>query len=168
MGSRRFLGKTLTYCFISNNTKIDLAFTAFQNLNLARKAFSSHVRAYATHPSNEKEIFHVKNLHLGHLAKAFGLREAPAGIGGVPKQKKLASGARPSGGTSKRKRGEDDEEDSADEEIRDPNKRPTIPRSGRALEGKGLHGPKKVTRGDFNIANTQALEALVSRKGIRK
>ena len=40
-------------------------------------AYQSFVRAYATYPSNLKHIFHVKNLHLGHVAKSFGLREAP-------------------------------------------------------------------------------------------
>ena len=35
------------------------------------------MRAYATHPSDEKHIFHIRNLHLGHLAKAFALRDAP-------------------------------------------------------------------------------------------
>ena len=44
---------------------------------LARTAFLAHIRAYATHPAAEKDIFHVHQLHLGHLAKAFGLREAP-------------------------------------------------------------------------------------------
>eukprot|EP00730_Choanoeca_flexa_P020026 TRINITY_DN9790_c1_g1_i2.p2 TRINITY_DN9790_c1_g1~~TRINITY_DN9790_c1_g1_i2.p2 ORF type:complete len:108 (+),score=16.96 TRINITY_DN9790_c1_g1_i2:2145-2468(+) len=34
-------------------------------------------RAYATYPKAVKNIFHVRNLHLGHLAKAFGLRTAP-------------------------------------------------------------------------------------------
>ncbi|MBW0478689.1 hypothetical protein O181_018404 [Austropuccinia psidii MF-1] len=47
------------------------------NSKLASSAFSSHIRAYATHPSDEKIYFHVKNLHLGHLAKSFALREAP-------------------------------------------------------------------------------------------
>lgn len=39
------------------------------------------MRAYATHPSDEKHIFHIRNLHIGHLAKAFALREAPSNIG---------------------------------------------------------------------------------------
>ena len=38
------------------------------------------MRAYATHPSDEKHMFHIRNLHLGHLAKSFALREAPGGI----------------------------------------------------------------------------------------
>ena len=44
----------------------------------AQKAFSSFVRAYTTHLSSEKHIFHLKKLHLGHLAKSFCLQEAPA------------------------------------------------------------------------------------------
>lgn len=35
------------------------------------------MRAYATHPSNEKHIFHIRHLHLGHLAKSFALRDTP-------------------------------------------------------------------------------------------
>jgi len=45
--------------------------------SLARAAFLAHIRAYATHPASEKDLFHVNHLHLGHLAKAFALREAP-------------------------------------------------------------------------------------------
>lgn len=48
---------------------------------MARKAFVSHVRAYATHVAKERGIFNVKSLHLGHLAKAFALRERPANMG---------------------------------------------------------------------------------------
>lgn len=42
---------------------------------MAMSAFSSHVKAYATH--SESEIFHLKKLHLGHVCKSFGLRDAP-------------------------------------------------------------------------------------------
>lgn len=47
----------------------------------AALAFTSHVRAYATHLASERQYFNVKQLHLGHLAKAFGLRENPKQIG---------------------------------------------------------------------------------------
>ncbi|CAG8463274.1 8730_t:CDS:2 [Paraglomus occultum] len=47
---------------------------------LARMAFLSHLRAYAAHPSSEKHIFHVKKLHMGHMAKSFALRDAPSNI----------------------------------------------------------------------------------------
>ncbi|KAL9610303.1 MAG: hypothetical protein Q9167_004995 [Letrouitia subvulpina] len=48
---------------------------------MARKAFVSHVRAYATHVAKERRMFDVKSLHLGHLAKAFALREKPGNMG---------------------------------------------------------------------------------------
>lgn len=47
----------------------------------AVQAFTSHIRAYATHLSSEKNFFNVKLLHLGHLAKSFGLRETPKKLG---------------------------------------------------------------------------------------
>ncbi|KAI9026860.1 P-loop containing nucleoside triphosphate hydrolase protein [Hyaloraphidium curvatum] len=55
-----------------------------KNTDLARRAFTSHVRAYATHSASEKHIFHLRKLHLGHLAKSFGLRDAPSVAGSVP------------------------------------------------------------------------------------
>ncbi|KAI8372879.1 P-loop containing nucleoside triphosphate hydrolase protein [Radiomyces spectabilis] len=51
-----------------------------ENVVMARKAYWSSVRAYATHSAAEKHIFHVRKLHLGHIAKAFGLREAPSNL----------------------------------------------------------------------------------------
>ncbi|GEQ69730.1 hypothetical protein JCM33374_g3404 [Metschnikowia sp. JCM 33374] len=50
-------------------------------LEKASNAFVSHIRAYATHLSSERMYFNVKSLHLGHLAKAFGLRETPKKLG---------------------------------------------------------------------------------------
>ncbi|KAF6809186.1 ATP-dependent rna helicase dbp7 [Colletotrichum sojae] len=50
-------------------------------LDAARKGFRSHVRAYATHIKEERVYFDITELHLGHLAKAYGLREAPSGVG---------------------------------------------------------------------------------------
>jgi ATP-dependent RNA helicase DDX31/DBP7 len=37
-------------------------------------------RGYATYPTKVKHIFHIKNLHFGHVAKSFGLREAPGAL----------------------------------------------------------------------------------------
>ncbi|KAK2071053.1 hypothetical protein P8C59_005508 [Phyllachora maydis] len=51
-------------------------------LDSSRNAFRSHIRAYATHVKEERECFDISQLHLGHVAKSFGLREAPGGIGG--------------------------------------------------------------------------------------
>ncbi|KAG1730752.1 hypothetical protein EDB19DRAFT_1912792 [Suillus lakei] len=50
------------------------------NVELTRGAFTSNMSAYATHPSNKKHIFHVRHLHIGHLAEAFTLHEAPKTI----------------------------------------------------------------------------------------
>jgi ATP-dependent RNA helicase DDX31/DBP7 len=49
-------------------------------LEAARRAFQSHIRAYATHVADERIYFDIKQLHLGHLAKAFALRERPSGM----------------------------------------------------------------------------------------
>ncbi|KAJ3791069.1 DEAD-domain-containing protein [Lentinula aff. detonsa] len=76
-------------------TQVQLSFERWvlqrkENAGLARKAFMSHMRAYATHPSDEKHIFHIRHLHLGHLAKAFALRETPkaatSASGNVPQK----------------------------------------------------------------------------------
>lgn len=47
---------------------------------LARKAFVSFLRAYSVFPQQWKSVLHTSNLHLGHLAKAFALRESPKEI----------------------------------------------------------------------------------------
>ncbi|KAF2767583.1 DEAD-domain-containing protein [Teratosphaeria nubilosa] len=51
-----------------------------KHLEQARRAYQSHIRAYATHVAAERSIFNIKELHLGHLAKAFGLRDKPGAI----------------------------------------------------------------------------------------
>jgi ATP-dependent RNA helicase DDX31/DBP7 len=49
-------------------------------LEMARRGYQSHIRAYATHVANERSIFDMQTLHLGHLAKAFALRDKPGSI----------------------------------------------------------------------------------------
>ena len=51
-----------------------------KHLEQARRAFQSHIRAYATHVAAERGIFDMQQLHLGHLAKAFALRDKPSSI----------------------------------------------------------------------------------------
>ncbi|KAK3847340.1 MAG: P-loop containing nucleoside triphosphate hydrolase protein, partial [Linnemannia gamsii] len=65
-----------------------------ENMAIARGAFWAFVKSYATHPSSEKHIFHIKNLHLGHIAKSFALREAPSDI---PQTKKKSGAGRRGG-----------------------------------------------------------------------
>ena len=58
-------------------------------LNLAEGAYQSFVQSYATYPSSVKYIFHLKHLHLGHIAKSFALRETPQNIGQKQLEDKL-------------------------------------------------------------------------------
>nr|XP_020650503.1 probable ATP-dependent RNA helicase DDX31 isoform X1 [Pogona vitticeps]XP_020650504.1 probable ATP-dependent RNA helicase DDX31 isoform X1 [Pogona vitticeps] len=46
----------------------------------AKKALQSFIRSYATYPASLKHIFHIRSLHLGHVAKSFGLRDAPRNL----------------------------------------------------------------------------------------
>jgi ATP-dependent RNA helicase DDX31/DBP7 len=48
---------------------------------LAGNAFRSYVGAYATHSHHLQHIFHVKNLHLGHVAYSFALKDRPKKLG---------------------------------------------------------------------------------------
>lgn len=52
-----------------------------QNKKLKNEAvagFQAFCRAYATHAKEVRHFFHVKNLHLGHVARAFVLSDKPA------------------------------------------------------------------------------------------
>ncbi|KAI8956920.1 ATP-dependent RNA helicase dbp-7 [Daldinia sp. FL1419] len=83
-------------------------------LDAARQAFRSHIRAYATHVRDERVYFDITQLHLGHTAKSFGLREAPGGIGGGPSRRTIKPGQKKSTGGSGQKKGDDsDREDGA-------------------------------------------------------
>lgn len=57
---------------------------------LAEDAFVAYIRAYAVHSKETKHIFHPKQLHLGHVARAFGLREQPSGVSSVSKTRFVA------------------------------------------------------------------------------
>lgn len=70
-------------------------------IDSARQGFRSHVRAYATHVKEERHVFDIQQLHLGHIAKSYGLREAPGGIGGgVQKRTHNKKGAGASGASA--------------------------------------------------------------------
>ncbi|CAL9774120.1 unnamed protein product [Musa acuminata subsp. burmannicoides] len=66
-----FLQKTLE-TFISTESKLK---------KLANDAFCSWVRAYTAHRGELKRIFMVKKLHLGHVARSFGLKDQPSLVG---------------------------------------------------------------------------------------
>ncbi|KAJ9118255.1 hypothetical protein QFC22_004166 [Naganishia vaughanmartiniae] len=131
-------------------TQVQLAFERWvlegdEHAALARNAFSSYVRAYSTHPAEEKRFFHVKNLHLGHLAKCFALRETPGKIG-AGKPAKGKSGAR---GQKNGKKGGDDSDDDLDVTAAKGKKRETdverrmyeaVRKQGRAVRADGKLG----------------------------
>ncbi|GME85566.1 unnamed protein product [Ambrosiozyma monospora] len=56
----------------------------------ASNAFISHIRAYTTHLSSERDCFSLKAVHMGHLAKSFGLRETPKKVAGFGAAKNAA------------------------------------------------------------------------------
>ncbi|KAK7692988.1 hypothetical protein QCA50_004630 [Cerrena zonata] len=130
--------------------------------SLARKAFSSHIRAYATHPSDEKHLFHVRNLHLGHLAKAFALREAPSAVstnkgnGKGAKGKASGSARKPSKKHSKAL-DSDDEVDVGEAEKR---MEKAVREQGRLTR----KGGKMVSSGhsEFQITGGYNLESLMN------
>lgn len=51
----------------------------------ASQAYVSYVRSYASYPKEVRHIFGFKLLHLGHIAKSFGLRDPPSQITGIGK-----------------------------------------------------------------------------------
>lgn len=59
--------------------------------NKAKRGFTSHIRAYATHLVSQRTIFNLKELHLGHVAKSFGLREPPGKMSSANSKKRHAS-----------------------------------------------------------------------------
>ncbi len=48
--------------------------------DMARAAFLSYMRAYPTKEKAIRPIFSVRALHVGHVAKSFGLKEAPTAL----------------------------------------------------------------------------------------
>lgn len=70
-------------------------------LSRAKRGFTSHVRAYATHLASERGVFNLRELHLGHIAKSFGLRETPGKMGDGSQSGGSGGGGSSSGGKSK-------------------------------------------------------------------
>lgn len=46
----------------------------------AINAYHSYLRAYAAYPKSLKPIFHPRKLHIGHVARSFGLQDAPTAL----------------------------------------------------------------------------------------
>jgi ATP-dependent RNA helicase DDX31/DBP7 len=121
------------------------------------------MRAYATHPSNEKHIFHVRHLHIGHLAKAFALRDAPKSVTGAGSKrvsrKEIKPGGKQSGAKEQnsRSRGKEWEVNHSGEAEK---RMQEIVRSQGRLSRKGGIMMSSGTS-EFQIAGGAALEKLV-------
>jgi len=116
------------------------------------------MRAYATHPTSEKHIFHIRNLHLGHLAKAFALREAPKAVKGYKAPSKPAAKERKAKGgkAPAEKRWEADPNKDAEKRMQ------AIVRSqGRLLKKGGVM--QSTGTSEFQLAGGYDLEKLVNR-----
>ena len=128
-----------------------------QNAEMARKAFASHLRAYATHPSDEKHIFHIRHLHLGHLAKSFALREAPGSISRHGKSQGTTSGKK----QTRRLKGRSGENDGDGDPDAERRMSAAVRNQGRLVK----KGGEMVSSGlwEFQVASGDALERLVNR-----
>ncbi|GAB7346770.1 hypothetical protein MBLNU459_g1871t1 [Dothideomycetes sp. NU459] len=116
----------------TSDYQLDIERWALENpkhLEQARRAFQAHVRAYMTHVAAERKIFDKESLHLGHLAKAFALRDKPSNMK-VPglrpgaetakqtkdsRRAKAKSDARSGGGKGKGDADDDDRPEATDE-----------------------------------------------------
>ncbi|WVR04724.1 hypothetical protein IAU60_001735 [Kwoniella sp. DSM 27419] len=180
------------YEFESRATEVQLGFERWvlegdQNAALARRAYSSFVRAYSTHPLEEKRFFHIKTIHLGHLAKAFALREAPGQLS-VPAKPVKAAVTSSATAPKKRKRvAGGDEDDSGEEEVRggkeltarnETERRmyEAVRKQGRMIKSGGKLGEQRTNQkggnrvtlggagGEFQVFGTSELERMVSGK----
>ncbi|WVQ83163.1 hypothetical protein IAT38_005301 [Cryptococcus sp. DSM 104549] len=162
------------------------------NAALARKAFASFIRAYSTHPLEVKQFFHIKSIHLGHLAKSFALREAPGALSSAlsgpstkKKTKQAFTGALP-GGKRKREDGDDGEEEvvrgGKETTARNETERrmyEAVRKQGRTIKSGGklgeFAGKNKGGKGasgggggggggEFHVVGTSELERMVSGK----
>jgi len=66
--------------------RIENSLIRSKNLHqLASQAYVSFVRSYASYPKEIRNVFCFKDLHLGHCAKSFALRDPPSKITGLGK-----------------------------------------------------------------------------------
>ncbi|KAH0531920.1 hypothetical protein TsFJ059_000682 [Trichoderma semiorbis] len=106
-----------------------------KRLELARNGFKSHIRAYATHTREERVHFDITQLHLGHVAKAYGLRDPPGGIGaGLDRKAKgnKDAGKRTAKGVKGAQKDDDDDSDSDKQDQAKP-ARAMLMRKSRVL-----------------------------------
>ena len=109
------------------------------------------MRAYATHPISEKHIFHIRNLHLGHLAKAFALREAPNQV--------KTAGNRHSKASRKSKSNNDADDNDSKKNHSEQRMQAVVRTQGRLSKKKGVMVSTGIS--EFQISSTSELEKLL-------
>jgi len=128
---------------------------------MARRAFASYLRAYATHPSVEKHIFHIRHLHLGHLAKSFALREAPSTISDYGKTRSRGTARSKRQTRRPRQLGEgSDRPDDGDPHVR-RRMQAAVRNQGRLVKKGGVMTISSSS--EFQVASGDTLERLVNR-----
>ncbi|KAH9978344.1 P-loop containing nucleoside triphosphate hydrolase protein [Russula compacta] len=144
-------------------TEVQLAFERWclqrkENVEMARKAFASHLRAYATHPLDDKQMFHVRHLHLGHLANAM-----MSGHGG--RSRSTAAGARRQARSRPRprRRGHGGESDGAVAENPDAVRRMQVAvcKQGRLVKKSGAMVSSGLSEFQVALVSGDALERLI-------
>lgn len=148
-------------------TEVQLAFERWclqrkENTEMARKAFASHLRAYATHPSDEKHIFHIRHLHLGHLAKSFALREAPSTVSAHGKGRGAVGTKRKTPSRRPRERGDEHDDD---DPVAERRMRAAVRSQGRLVKKGGAMASSGLS--EFQVATGEALERLVNKAQFR-
>ncbi|KAH7339789.1 P-loop containing nucleoside triphosphate hydrolase protein [Rhizoctonia solani] len=111
----------------------------------------------------DKNMFHVRNLHLGHLAKAFALRDAPGAVAKPNKSKsstksKSKSKSEPK---HKRKRG-DDSSDSEEEAETEARMREAVRAQGRMSKKGGMLVASGAS--EFQVTSGDYLEKLLGKR----
>ncbi|KAH9997408.1 hypothetical protein BJV74DRAFT_826633 [Russula compacta] len=111
---------------------------------MARKVFALHLRAYPTHPLDEKHMFHIRHLHLGHLATAA--------------KRQVRSRLRP------RKRGHGGESDGGGDENPDASRRMQVAvrKQGRLVRKSGAMVSSGLSEFQVALASGDALERLIN------
>ena len=151
------------------------------------------MRAYSTHPVEEKAFFHPKTLHLGHVAKSFALRETPSSLGAIAGH---GVSSRPTGKGDDRKTGSTrgkaqtaakrrlEDGDSSDDEPRAKRGKEqsarnetevrmyaAVRKAGRAVKSGGAlgefsksNGRGRIGNGEYHVMESSEVERLVSGK----
>jgi ATP-dependent RNA helicase DDX31/DBP7 len=119
------------------------------------------MRAYATHASGEKHLFHIRHLHLGHLAKAFALREAPKAVKGV-----YTKSSRSEKKSLKVRRRDDTDDDSGlginhKSPLSEKRMQAAVRVQGRLTKKGGFLACSDVS--EFQVSNVVELEKLLSK-----